>query len=34
VQFESMLEPDWELTEYICNENNQDVQHIMGPAGQ
>ncbi len=34
VQFDSKLEPDWELTEYICNENNQDVQHIMGPAGQ
>jgi hypothetical protein len=27
------LRPDWELMEYICNENNQDVEHIQGPAG-
>ena len=26
-------EPDTELMEYICNENNQDVEHIRGPAG-
>jgi hypothetical protein len=24
---------DSELLEYICNENNQDVEHIRGPAG-
>ena len=27
------LRPGWELMEYICNENNQDVEHIRGPAG-
>ena len=32
--FEARLRPGFELMEYICNENNQDVQHIMGPAGQ
>jgi hypothetical protein len=24
--------PGWELMEYICNENNTNVQHIQGPA--
>jgi hypothetical protein len=26
----STLQPDAELLEYICNENNQDVSHIVG----
>ena len=26
----STLQTDTELTEYICNENNQDVSHIVG----
>jgi hypothetical protein len=26
----STLQVDTELTEYICNENNQDVKHIVG----
>ena len=34
IQFDSTLRPDWELMEYVCNENNQDIPHIMGPAGQ
>jgi len=34
VQFDATLRPDWELMEYICNENNQDVQHIQGPASE
>ena len=25
--------PAGSLMEYICNENNQDVEHIRGPAG-
>jgi hypothetical protein len=26
------LMPGAELMEYICNENNQDVPHLLGPA--
>jgi hypothetical protein len=32
VQTRARLEPDWELMEYICNENNTNVSHIRGPA--
>ena len=29
--FESaQLAPGWEIKEYICNENNRDVQHLVG----
>jgi len=34
VQFDAKLRPGWELMEYICNENNQDMSHVVGPAGQ
>lgn len=30
--FSARLMPGEELMEYICQENNQDVQHIQGPA--
>jgi hypothetical protein len=33
VRYTHTLRPGWELMEYICNENNQDVEHITGPAG-
>ncbi|HEY8521862.1 MAG TPA: hypothetical protein VIN61_17455 [Gammaproteobacteria bacterium] len=33
VKFTATLRPGWELMEYICNENNQDVDHLVGPAG-
>jgi len=33
VKYTATLRPGWELMEYICNENNQDVEHIRGPAG-
>jgi hypothetical protein len=33
VKFTATLRPGWELMEYICNENNQDVEHIRGKAG-
>jgi hypothetical protein len=33
VKFNATLRAGWELMEYICNENNQDVEHIRGPAG-
>jgi len=26
----SELAPGWEIAEYICNENNRDVQHLVG----
>jgi len=29
----SRLDPNIELMEYICQENNRDPQHIQGPAG-
>jgi len=33
IRFEARLQPaDWDLMEYVCNENNQDVEHIRGPA--
>jgi hypothetical protein len=34
VRFQAQLRPGDELMEYICQENNQDVSHIKGPAGQ
>ena len=33
VTFTARLRPGEELMEYICQENNQDVSHIHGPAG-
>jgi hypothetical protein len=33
VKYTATLRPGWDLMEYICNENNQDVEHIRGPAG-
>jgi hypothetical protein len=24
------LQPDDEIVEYICNENNRDVEHLLG----
>jgi hypothetical protein len=32
VTFTARLRPGDELMEYICQENNQDVAHIQGPA--
>jgi hypothetical protein len=32
VTFTARLRPNEELMEYICQENNQDVKHITGPA--
>jgi phosphoribosylcarboxyaminoimidazole (NCAIR) mutase len=28
------LLPGDELMEYICQENNRDVRHLVGPAGR
>lgn len=33
IKFDAKLQPGWDLMEYICNENNQDVKHIQGKAG-
>ena len=33
VTFTAKLMPKGELMEYICQENNKDVPHIIGPAG-
>ena len=33
LKFTATSRPGWELMEYICNENNQDVEHIRGKAG-
>ncbi|HEX6999052.1 MAG TPA: hypothetical protein VF322_12995 [Gammaproteobacteria bacterium] len=33
VKYTATLRPGWELMEYICNENNQDVGHLIGPPG-
>ena len=33
IRFEASLRPGWDMMEYICNENNQDVEHLQGPAG-
>ena len=30
--FSARLRPDEELMEYICQENNLDVNHLRGPA--
>lgn len=33
IRFTARLQPEgWDLMEYVCNENNQDVEHIRGPA--
>jgi hypothetical protein len=32
VQTQARYETAWELMEYICNENNTNVDHIVGPA--
>ena len=34
VTFTARLRAGEELMEYICNENNQDVEHITGPASE
>jgi hypothetical protein len=34
VTFTARLRPNEELMEYICNENNQDVEHITGKASE
>jgi hypothetical protein len=34
VTFTAKLAPGLELMEYICNENNQDVQHLIGPTAE
>jgi hypothetical protein len=33
IRFEARLRPGWDLMEYICNENNQDVEHLQGAPG-
>jgi hypothetical protein len=33
IRFEARLRPGWDLMEYICNENNQDVEHLRGAPG-
>jgi hypothetical protein len=33
IKFTARLRPGEELMEYICQENEQDVGHIKGPAG-
>jgi len=33
IRHEARLRPGWDLMEYICNENNQDVEHLRGPPG-
>lgn len=33
IKFTARLMPGADLMEYICQENNQDVHHIQGPAG-
>jgi hypothetical protein len=32
VTFTAKLMPKGELLEYICNENNKDIPHLLGPA--
>ena len=32
VTFTARVQPNGELTEYICQENQQDAQHLQGPA--
>jgi hypothetical protein len=32
IRFQATLRPGEELMEYICQENNQDVSHLKGPA--
>jgi hypothetical protein len=33
IRHEARLRPGFDLMEYICNENNQDVEHLQGPPG-
>jgi hypothetical protein len=33
IRHEARLRPGWDLMEYICNENNQDVEHLRGAPG-
>jgi hypothetical protein len=33
IRYEAELRPGWDLMEYICNENNQDVEHLRGAPG-
>jgi hypothetical protein len=32
VRFTARLRPNEELMEYICQENEQDAKHTLGPA--
>lgn len=33
IKFTAQLHPGWDIMEYVCNENNQDVEHLEGEAG-
>jgi len=33
IKFPATLRPNEELMEYICQENQQDAQHLRGKAG-
>ena len=33
LKFNAMLMLKGEILEYICQENNADLRHILGPAG-
>ena len=33
IKFTAQAQPNTDLTEYICQENQQDAQHLQGPAG-
>jgi len=33
IKFQATLRPGEELMEYICQENQQDAHHLVGPAG-
>jgi hypothetical protein len=33
ITFTARAQPNGEITEYICQENQQDAQHLQGPAG-
>jgi hypothetical protein len=33
VTFNARIMPEGEILEYICQENNRDLSHILGPAG-
>jgi hypothetical protein len=33
IKREATLETEIEMTEYVCNENNSDVLHLVGKCG-